>query len=74
MFPELRPHIEAAFDAAPEGAELCITGISGKNPGKHLKRIIASAGVKLRPKAFVNWRAIRETARTETYPIETVVG
>jgi integrase len=74
IFEELRPHLEAAFDAAPDGAEFCIVGIGRKNPGTELKRIISRAGVTPWPKLFVNCRGSRETELAETYPIQTVTA
>ncbi|MSR60041.1 MAG: integrase [Planctomycetaceae bacterium] len=74
IFPELRPHLEAAFDAAPDGAVCCISGIGSANPGTHMKRIIRKAGLTPWGKLFHNLRASRETELTETYPIQTVVA
>ncbi|MSR59251.1 MAG: integrase [Planctomycetaceae bacterium] len=73
IFPELRPHLEAAFDAAPEGAEFCITKIQPTSPGTHMKRIIRRAGLTPWPKLFHNLRATRETELIEQFPIQTVV-
>jgi len=74
IFADLRPHLEAAFDSAPEGSEFCIMGIGRKNCGTHMRRIIKKAGVKVWPKLFVNCRASLETELAETLPIQTVVA
>ena len=74
IFEELRPHLDAAYHAAPEGNGFCVTGIGRKNCGTHMKRIIVKAGIKPWPKLFVNCRASRETELADTFPIQTVVA
>ena len=58
IFPELRPHLEAAWDAAPEGAEFVIARRrdSNVNLRTQLLRIIAKAGLTPWPKLFPNLR------------------
>jgi hypothetical protein len=55
LFPELRLYLEAAFEAAPEGA---VHLVSQRNDGVNLRtrllRIIHSAGCTPWPKLFVN--------------------
>ena len=74
LFPELRPHLEAAFDEAPEGAEFVIRDHRGPacNLRTHLYRIIKRAGLTPWPKLFHNLRSTRQTELVETYPIHVV--
>ncbi len=76
IFPELRPHLEAAWDHAHEGAEFVIARRrdSNINLRTQLLRIIAKAGLTSWPKLFQNLRATRETELAETYPLHVVVA
>jgi site-specific recombinase XerD len=73
IFPELRPYLEAAFDAAPEGA---VHLVSQRNDGVNLRtrllRIIRRAGCTAWPKLFVNLRSSRETELVAVYPLHVV--
>lgn len=70
MFPELRPYLEAVFDAAPDGTEYVFTRYrdSNANLRTQLQRIIDKAGVKPWPKLFQNLRASRATELAQDYP------
>ena len=59
IFLELRPYLEAAWDAADDGAEFAITRYrdSNSNLRTQLLRILARSGVKPWPKLFHNLRA-----------------
>ena len=74
MFPELRPHLEAAFELAEEGAVYCINRYRDSNANLRttFTKIIRRAGVKVWPKLFHNLRASRETELAATYPIHVV--
>lgn len=74
LFPELRPLLEAAFDAAPEGSEYVVTRWRdvGTNRRTHLLRIIRKAGLTPWPKLFHNLRASRQTELAAEYPIHVV--
>ncbi len=74
IFPELLPHLEAAFDAAPEGSLHVIAKHRGTNANlrQHLGRIIRKAGLKPWPKLFINCRASRETELAERFPMHVV--
>ena len=76
IFPELRQHLEAAWDQAAEGAEYVITRYRDCNANlrTQLLRIIAKAGLTSWPKLFQNLRATRETELAETYPLHVVVA
>jgi integrase len=73
IFPELRPYLEAAFEAAPEGA---VHLVGRRNDGVNLRtrllRIIRRAGCTPWPKLFVNLRASRETELVAVYPLHVV--
>ena len=70
IFPELRPHLEVAFDVAPDGAEFVIDQYRSpeKNMRTRLRRIIVRAGLEPWPRLFHNLRATRETELLEEYP------
>jgi hypothetical protein len=76
LFPELRPHLEAAFDAAPEGTEYVISKhrLASRNLRSQLLRIMERAGVKRWPRLFQNMRSSRETELTQSHPLHVVVG
>ena len=74
LFPELRPILEAAFDAADPGTEYLITRYRNANANLRTQflRIIARAGVKPWPKLFHNLRASRQTELTGSFPLHVV--
>jgi integrase len=74
IFPELRPHLEAAFHQAPDGAEWVISRYRGSNTNlrTRLERIIHRAGLEPWPKLFQNLRATRQTELAETFPSHVV--
>jgi integrase len=76
IFPELRPYLEAAFDAAPPGSVHVVAKHRGTNSNlrQHLGRIIRKAGLTPWPKLFINCRASRETELAETFPIQVVTA
>ena len=76
IFPELRPHLEAAWDQAAEGAEFVIVRHrdSNVNLRTQLLRVIAKAGLTAWPKLFQNLRSTRETELAETYPLHVVTA
>ena len=44
IFPELRPYLEEAWDAAEPGAEFVISSPRGDTPGTGMEWIIRAAG------------------------------
>ncbi len=74
LFPELRKHLEAAFDLAPEGSEFVISRYrdSNANLRTQLMRIIKRAGLKPWPKPFQNLRSTRETELEAEFPLHVV--
>ncbi len=74
IFPELRPYLEAAFDAAAEGTEYVITRYRERNCNlrTQLERIIRKAGVEPCGKPFQNLRSTRETELAESFPMHVV--
>ena len=72
LFPELRPHLEAAFDLAPEGADYVIRTHRNNNHRTRFEKIIRRAGLQPWPKLFHNLRASRQTEREETFPRRVV--
>jgi integrase len=74
LFPELRPHLEAAFDRAPEGAVHVIARYrdSRTNLRTQLHRIIRKAGLVPWEKLFVNLRSTRQTELSAEYPTHVV--
>ena len=77
LFPELRPYLEEAFDAAPEGtiyvveryraASMGPSGWRNCNLRTQFERIIAKAGLEPWPRLFHNMRASRETELAEQF-------
>lgn len=80
IFPELRPYLEAAWDALPEdgASEYVITNSRYRNKDANLgttfAKIIKRAGLVPWPKLFQNLRASRETELLALYPIKDVVS
>jgi len=74
LFPELRPHLEAAFDEAEPGTEHVITRYrdSNQNLRTQLLRIIQRAGLEPWPKIFQNLRSSRETELAQQFPMHVV--
>jgi integrase len=70
IFPELRPHLLAAYEAAPEGAEYVIQGRrdAGINYRTALLRLMARAGVQPWPKVWQQMRASRATELANEFP------
>jgi integrase len=74
IFPELKHHLEEAFEIAESGTEYVITRYRNKNSNlrTQLLRIIKRAGLNAWPKLFQNLRSTRETELAETYPMHVV--
>lgn len=74
LFPELLPHFEAAYHAAPEGSVYCVP--KARDATVNLRttflRIAAKAGVEPWEKLFVNLRSSRETELAREYPLYKV--
>ncbi len=69
IFAELRPHLERAFDEAPEGAEFVVPRAVGKeNLSRYAGQILDRAGIEKWPKLFVNLRASRATELEKEFP------
>ncbi|MCA9092948.1 MAG: tyrosine-type recombinase/integrase [Planctomycetaceae bacterium] len=76
LFPELRSHLETAFEEADEGAEFVIHRYRNSNANlrTQLLRIIQRAGISPWPKLFQNLRSTRETELAEQYPLHVVTA
>jgi len=74
IFPELRPYLVDAQEAAPDGAEFVISRYrdSNTNLRTQLERVIKRAGLTPWPKLFQNLRSTRETELAESFPIHVV--
>ena len=76
IFPELRPYLEAAWDAAPDGAEFVITRY--RRPDQNLRetflKILKRAAVTPWPRLFQNLRASRETELMARFPAKDVAA
>lgn len=64
IFPDLKPYLVEAFEAAEPGAEFCITRYrtSNVNLRTYLQKIIKRAGLQPWPKL---WQNLRSTCQTE---------
>ncbi|MEO0966280.1 MAG: tyrosine-type recombinase/integrase [Planctomycetota bacterium] len=76
IFPELRPHFEAARRAAARGEEHVIRRYRqpAVNLRTQLDRVIRRAGLKPWPKRWQNLRSTRETELLERFPIQVVTS
>lgn len=74
MFPELKAHLDAAFDAAEPGTVYVVNRYrdATANLRTQLLRIIDRAGLKPWPKPFHNLRASWETELAATFPLHVV--
>ncbi|HJN07073.1 MAG TPA: tyrosine-type recombinase/integrase [Pirellulaceae bacterium] len=74
LFPELRPYLEAVFDAAPPGTKHFITRYrdTGSNLRTHMTRLVKRAGIELWPRIFHNLRSSRQTELEEKFPSHVV--
>ena len=74
IFPDLGPHLERAFEEAPEGIVYVIRRYRAHNQNQRtqLNRIIQRAGLRPWPKLFHNLRASRETELAAVYPLHVV--
>ncbi|MEI7686567.1 MAG: phage integrase SAM-like domain-containing protein [Planctomycetota bacterium] len=73
IFPELKEHLNAAWDRAEDGAEFVIRP-SDSPLGPTMNRIIERAGLTPWPKTFQNLRSTRETELLATCPVHVVVS
>lgn len=75
IFPELKPHLEAAFDAAEPGTTHCIARYRDKSSmGAQFRKIVKRAGVEPWPRLWHNLRATRQTELSATFPSHVVCG
>jgi len=73
IFAELRPHLEAAFDAAEPGAVYVVPRArGGRNLRRYAEQLLDRAGVAKWPKLFHNLRASRETEFLAAHPAHVV--
>ncbi len=76
IFEELRPYLEEAFEAAPEGSvhvlSIARPGIEARNLRTQALRIVESAGVEAWPRLFNNLRASRADELERTFPSHVV--
>ena len=70
IFPEMRPYLEAVWEAAEPGTVHVITRYRDANANlrTQLQRIVAKADLKPWPKLFQNLRASRATELASEYP------
>lgn len=76
LFPELEPYVQAAYDAAPEGAVYLLPDAVRlhKAPAVALARFIRSAGLTPWLKPWQNLRATAETELMERHPAHAVLA
>ena len=74
LFPELRPHLEAAHRERAKGDPHVVTRCrdSRTNLRTGLQRIVKRAGLKPWPKLFHNLRASRQTELAASFPMHVV--
>ena len=76
LFTELRPYLEAVFDAAEPGTEFVVSTHRGgsNNLRTQFQRIVTRAGLMTWPRLFQNLRASRETELAQDHPLHVVVA
>jgi len=83
LFPLLRPHLEAAFEQAPEGSVYLFPdewraratgddGWAGANMRTTFKKIVRRAGVEPWPRLWHSLRASCESDLAQSFPLATV--
>lgn len=73
LFPEIREHLQAVYDAAPVGSVNVIGRYrEGANLNPHFRRIIKRAGLTPWDRTWHNLRASRQTELAATFPLHTV--
>ena len=74
LFPELREHLDAAWEAAEPGAEWVLPRVHYGNDSfwRPFRRLIIAAGLTPWPKLWSSLRSTRETELAATYPIHVV--
>jgi len=70
LFPELVEPLQECFEAAPEGAEYCITRyrLNNLNLRTYFKKIIKRAGLQPWPRLWQNLRSSRQSELCEQFP------
>ncbi len=72
LFEDLREHLHAVFETAPEGSLYVIGRYrQGANLNPHFRRIVKRAGVPQWPRTWHNLRASRQTELAADYPLHT---
>ena len=77
LFPELRPHLEAAFELAEPGTVYVVNAYRDATTptcGPTFERIIYRAGLLPWAKPFQNMRASRETELAAAFPLHVVTA
>lgn len=74
LFSELRPHLEQAWDEAPEGTVYVLDRRSAAKLRANLERIIARAGLKQWERLFHNLKASRQTELCNRFPAHVVAA
>ena len=73
IFPELRPHLEEAWERAEPGAEYVVGRLRGHaNLGVPFRKVVKRAGLTPWPKIFQNLRSTRQTELEEEFPSHVV--
>jgi len=77
LFPDLRPHFEAAWDRAEEGAEFVVNRsrtCSNRAIDSAMRKRLDRAGLNPWPRLFTNLRSSRETELVEEFPVHVVTA
>ena len=73
IFPELKPHLEAAYERAEPGQVYVLAKYRGqRNLRTRFRKIIKRAGLKPWPKLFQNLRSTRQTELAASNPLHLV--
>ena len=77
VFPELRSHFEACFDAAEDGEQFVISKrhcMTHRGLTAQYRQILHHAAVPEYPKLFQNLRSTRQTELADEFPLHVVTA
>lgn len=72
IFPEIRPYLEAQWEAAADNADYVLPRKSNQALRSRLTKLLKQAGIPPWDKLFQNMRATRETELADRFPIHVV--
>lgn len=77
IFPEIRPHLDACFEAVKDGEEFVVSkrhSMTHRGLTAQYRRILKFAAVSEYPKLFQNLRSTRQTELADEYPLHVITS